>query len=340
MRRTALPGGSWLTALFWGTAFCLVGPLAHAEGAAVPSRSPAGEERTPVDWLRSIRAAAQRANYTGTIVYQRGDEVRSSHIVHFFDGGLPRERVMTLDGRPREFIRRGDEVQCLYPKLHRVVIEHAEPRTAFPALGQVGLSRVLEHYLLTAGDMERVAGIDCRVLQLAPRDSLRYGYKLCVEPNSGLLLKIQVLGSDESVIEQVAFSDVRVGESVNIAELKPSWSTVGWEVVRHPSHEIELSREGWSVTAPEGFRMLTEVERHLGDSTQAALQAVYSDGLATVSVFIEPGAALADSDRLEHHGPSSAFMRRVGDARVTVVGEVPPITARSIAESVRFIAVH
>jgi sigma-E factor negative regulatory protein RseB len=141
------------------------------------------------------------------------------------------------------------------------------------------------------------------------------------------------------VVEQIAFSDVRIGEAIPLAELKPSWSTAGWEVVRHPSRQIELSRQGWSITAPEGFSMLTEVERNLGnDSTQAALQAVYSDGLATVSVFIEPGAALADPEPLQHHGPSSAFMRRVGDARVTVVGEVPPMTARSIADSVRFVA--
>ena len=333
--------GRWLGALLWGTTFCLVGPLAHGQGSATGA-SGAAPERSPVDWLRSIRAAAQRSNYTGTIVYQRGDEVHSSHIVHFFDGAAPVERVLTLDGRPREFIRHGDEVQCLYPKSRRVVIEHAGPHTGFPALGQVGLSRVLEHYLLTVGDVERVAGIECRVLQLAPRDALRYGYRLWVEPGSGLLLKVQVLAGDDAVIEQIAFSDVRIGEPLNASEVKPSWSTAGWEVVRHPSHEIELSRQGWSITAPEGFHMLTEVERNLGNSSQEALQAVYSDGLATVSVFIEPGAASADPEPPppQHHGPSSAFMRRVGDARVTVVGEVPPLTAQSIADSVRYMEGH
>jgi sigma-E factor negative regulatory protein RseB len=70
------------------------------------------------------------------------------------------------------------------------------------------------------------------------------------------------------------------------------------------------------------------------------LQAVYSDGLATVSVFIEPGAPAADPEPVQRRGPLSAFTRQVGDARVTVVGEVPPTTARSIADSVRFVAVH
>jgi sigma-E factor negative regulatory protein RseB len=324
--------------LLLGTAFCFAGQVARGNEVAGPA--PQGSEgRSPVQWLQAIRAAAQRGNYTGTIVYQRGDEVRSSRIVHFFDGAVSRERVQTLDGWPREFIRQGDEVQCLYPRQRRVVIEQAGPRTTFPALGQVGLSRVLEHYLLTAGEIERVAGVDCKVLHLAPRDSLRYGYKLWVEPNSGLLLKVQVLGGDDSMIEQIAFSDVRIGGSIDPAQLRSSWSTAGWEVVRHPSHQTELSRQGWMITAPEGFHMLTEVERNLrSDSAQAALQAVYTDGLATVSVFIEPGAALVDPEPAQHHGPSSAFMRRVHDARVTVVGEVPPLTAQSIAESVRYVA--
>jgi sigma-E factor negative regulatory protein RseB len=294
-----------------------------------------------VKWLHAIQTAALHANYTGTVVYQRGDEFHSSHIVHFFDGAAARERVQTLDGRPREFIRHGDEVQCLYPGLHRIVIEQPGPRATFPALGQVGPGRVLEHYVLTVGDVERVAGIDCRVLRLTPRDSLRYGYKLWVEPDSGLLLKIQVLNGDDALIEQVAFSDVRIGGAIEPAQLRPTWSTAGWEVVRHPAHPTELSRQGWLITAPEGFQMLTEVERNLrSDSTQSALQAVYTDGLATVSVFIEPGAPSTDTGPVPHHGPSSAFMRRVGDARVTVVGEVPPTTAQSIAESVRFVARH
>jgi sigma-E factor negative regulatory protein RseB len=339
VRRPSARSRRRLSAFLLGTAVGLTGLLAHGQpGAAVAA---AGEGRSPIEWLHAIRAAAQRSNYSGTIVYQHGDEVRSSHIVHFFDGTAPRERVLTLDGRPREFIRQGDEVQCLYPKLRRLVIEQAGPRASFPALGQIGLSHVLEHYTLTVGDLERVAGIDCRALDLVPRDALRYGYKLWVEPRSGLLLRVQVVDARGQVIEQIAFSDVRIGEPVDAAELKPSWSTVGWEVIRHPSHEIELARQGWSVTAPEGFHRLTEVERHLGsDSKQSALQAVYTDGLATVSVFIEPGAALEDPEPLQHRGPWSAFMRRVGDARVTVVGEVPPTTVQSIAESVHFVAAH
>jgi len=326
----------WLGATLFGAACILVVPGLRAEGTgSAPGRSPA-------QWLQSIQQAAQRANYTGTIVYQRGDEVRSSRLIHFFDGKTASERVQTLDGRPREFIRQGDEVRCLYPQLRRVIVEHAGRRASFPALGDAGAGSVLEHYSLRSGARERVAGVECQVLQFYPMDALRYGYRLCIDPNSGLLLKVQVLAHDEGIIEQIAFSDVHIGEAISPGQLKPSFSTAGWEVVRRESRAVELSQQGWSVTAPSGFWRLTEIERQLGaDAEHSALQAVYSDGLATVSVFIEPGATLpADADAQASHGPLSAVTRQVADARVTVVGEVPPATARFFADSVRFVAVH
>jgi sigma-E factor negative regulatory protein RseB len=319
----------------FGAALCL------ATGPALADTPAPSQERSPAQWLQAIQAAAQRTNYAGTIVYQQRDEVRSSRVFHFFDGRSSSERVQMLDGPPREVIRHGDQVECLYPQLRRIVVEKAGRKAAFPALGEGGPLGVLEHYSLRATEVERVAGLECRVLRLEPKDALRYGYRLCIDPSSGLMMKVQVLGADDAVIEQVAFSEVRIGEAITAGQLRPSFSTAGWDVVRRESHEIEFINHGWMVTAPDGFRRLTEVERHLGiEKQRVALQAVYSDGLATVSVFIEPGAPGADTASVPSRGPITAVMRRVGDARVTVIGEVPQATAQSFADSVHYVSGH
>lgn len=289
-------------------------------------------------WLQAIQEAARRQSFSGTIVYQRGDEVHASRVIQAFDGTETRERVLTLDGQQREFIRQGDEVQCLYPQLHRVVFEHGAARS-FPAFAEPLPADVLAHYELRRVGAERVAGNACDVVELVPRDHLRYGYRLWVEPHSNLLFKAQTLNEQGAVLEQIAFTDVRVGEPVDPAQLKPSWSTVGWTVERQTSQATELREQGWSVTPPSGFRRLAEVIRRLAGvgnpNPHPTLQAVYSDGLATVSVFIEPGAPLiGEAEESQRRGPMTAFSRQVGDARVTVVGEVPPSTAQSIAESV------
>jgi sigma-E factor negative regulatory protein RseB len=307
---------------------------------AAPGRAadPAGAVDRDAAWLQGVQDAARRQSFSGTIIYQRGEEMHASRVVQLFDGTESRERVLTLDGQQREFIRQGEEVQCLYPQLHRVVVEHGGAR-AFPAFAQPLPKDVLAHYELRRSGTERVANRPCEVVELVPRDGLRYGYRLCVEPTSGLMFKAQTINERGAILEQVAFTDIHLGEPIDPAQLRPSWSTAGWTVDRQQSQATELSRQGWTVTPPSGFHRLAEVARRLiggGDpAPRPAYQAVYSDGLATVSVFIEPGAPMLDEPaESQRRGPVTAFSRQVGDARVTVVGEVPPATVQSFADSV------
>ena len=326
----------------------LASTLVVAAGALLGSAGIAQESRarTDVQWIQAVRQAAQRVNYQGTVVYQSSGEMRSSRITHLFDGTHSHERIQTLDGKPREYIRRrsdaSDQVQCFIPETRRIVVEHRNVDESFPALSNASPEEILERYTLKLGDIERVAGIECQMLTLEPKDSARYGYRLWVDRASGLLLRAQTLNERREVIEQIAFTDVRIGEKIDRAKLRPSWSTEGWSVERSDYRKADLSQHGWLVPAPAGFRKTREVARRIGGTD--AMQAVFSDGLATVSVFIEPhsllsspGAAqIPSGDALQIHGPTSAFSRRVGDALVTVVGEVPPSTVRSVAGSVEF----
>lgn len=318
------------------------GALLSAEGLAQES-----QPRTDVQWIQAMRQAAQRVNYAGTITYQAGGEMRSSRITHLFDGTHSHERIQTLDGKPREYIRRrsgsSDQVQCLIPESRRIVVEQRNVEESFPGLASASPEEILERYTLKVGGVDRVAGIECQLLTLEPKDSARYGYRLWVDRATGLLLKAQTLNERREVIEQIAFSDVRIGEKIDRAKLRPSWSTEGWSVERSDYHKADLSQHGWIVPAPSGFRKTREVARRIAGSD--AMQAVFSDGLATVSVFIEPNSALAapgtvlqapSADAVQIHGPTSAYSRRVGDSMVTVVGEVPPSTVRAVAGSVEF----
>jgi len=329
------------------TAFVLTtGTLFTSATLAQESRA-----RTDVQWIQAVRQAAHRVNYQGTVVYQAGGEMRSSRVTHMFDGSYSHERIQTLDGKPREYIRRrseaNDEVQCLIPETRRIVIEQRKVEESFPGLSNASPEEILERYTLKVGEVERVAGIDCQMLTLEPKDNARYGYRLWIDRASGLLLRAQTLNERREVIEQIAFSDVKIGERIDRAKLRPSWSTEGWSVERSDHRKADLSQHGWIVPSPAGFRKTREVSRRIAGSD--AMQAVFSDGLATVSVFIEPHALLnppaslsgsgspaPSVDALQIHGPTSAFSRRVGDSLVTVVGEVPPSTVRAVAGSVEF----
>ena len=252
-----------------------------------------------------------------------------------------------MDGKPREYIRRrsgaDDEVQCLIPETRRIVIEHRKVEESFPGLSSASPEEILERYTLKLGEVERVAGMECQMLTLEPKDNARYGYRLWVDRATGLLLKAQTFNERREVIEQIAFFDVRIGERIDRSKLRPAWSTEGWTVERSDHRKADLAEHGWLVPTPAGFRKTREVARRIGGAD--AMQAVFSDGLATMSVFIEPNSLLSgtsgmpglpSADALQVHGPTSAYSRRVGDSLVTVVGEVPPATVRTLAGSVEF----
>lgn len=321
----------------------LLALLAYVGSAQAQSTAPrtAGRNeapRTELQWLQAIQAAAQRLSYAGTIIYQQGEEVRASRLIHVFDGSIAHERLQPLDGQLREFVRRADEVQCLIPESRRVVIERRLAQDAFPAIATTDPADILERYTVRLGGIERVAGVDCQVIHIEPKDRLRYGYRLWADRTTGLLLRAATLNEKNEVLEQMAFAEVQVGEKVDRSQLKPSWSTEGWRVERSEQPTVDLARLGWQIAPPPGFRKLREVMRSLwgGNAERKVMQSVLTDGLANVSVFIEPAAAEAPTEAAQASGPTSVYARRVGDARVTVVGEVPMATVKSLARSVEY----
>jgi len=321
-----------------------MGALVIAAGAWMPVPGSAQDARrdaprSEAQWIQAARTAALRVNYTGTIIYQAGGEMTSSRITHMFDGSKSHERIQTLDGKPREYLRKrsgsDDEVQCLIPESKKIIVEKRSVEDSFPSLASASPDEILQRYEAKLGPVERVAGLEAQALALEPRDNLRYAYRLWLDRTTGLLLRAQTLDERKEVIEQISFSDVRIGERIDRSALKSPWSTDGWSVVRSEYRQADLAKLGWIVPTPDGFRRTKEVVRRMHSAD--AMQVVFADGLATISVFIEPGSALADPpDSVRVHGPTSAFSRRVSEALVTVVGEVPPGTVRAVAQSVEF----
>ncbi|TLY85317.1 MAG: hypothetical protein E6K37_07745, partial [Gammaproteobacteria bacterium] len=74
-------------------------------------------------------------------------------------------------------------------------------------------------------------------------------------------------------------------------------------------------------------------------STDPVDHLVFTDGLASVSVFVEPQRAAKAGEsavaETAEVGSSSAFSTVVDGHKITAVGEVPPDTVRFIASQVK-----
>ncbi len=286
--------------------------------------------------LQKMQQAARSLDYSGVYTYQQGSTVLSTRIVHIVDGTGERERISLLDGAPREYIRHNETTRCLLPE-HKVVLVERRGADRFPAILFDEGERLPAHYEFEMGnESHRVAGRACHELTLTPRDSQRYGYRLCADQATGLLLRVQTLGA-EGVLTQVVFNTLEVGKGVSSEGLNPAWNTKGWNVVEVAVDEADLSAEGWRIPLPPGYQPLRQISRHMRAGRQAK-QLVASDGLSAISVFIE---AYADTEGrvpgLAREGTMNVYGKRMGEHWLTVLGEVPGDTVRDLAERTEYV---
>ena len=304
--------------------------LAAALGAgAAQAQSP-----ETLGWLRKMYDASQRLSYSGTFVYQQGARSETSRITRYGAGDI--ERLEVLDGMPREIVRTRGTVRCYLPDSKVVKVENRAADRTFPALLPEKVGELSRHYDISLGEARRIAGFDCQAILLKPKDNLRYGYRLYADAASGMLLKAMTVDAGGDTIEQFSFTQLSIG-NVTRDMVRPRHAAGSWRIDNADASPAHLT--GWSLSAElPGFRKIVELKRRLGESRQAG-QVVYSDGLAAISVFIEPlDAARRDALRtgLASVGAIHIYTREVANHVVTVVGEAPAVSVQRIADAVEY----
>lgn len=303
------------------------------------------DKRDAQYWLKKIQSSAQKLDYSGAFVYQQGNQIRTSRITHLLDGKNEVEKLEILDGKPREYIRTNDEVICYVPEAKTLLIEKRVTHDVFPAILATNPSELTQFYTVRMDEAGRVAGYDCQAIVLEPKDGFRYGYKLWAEKSTGLLLRAQTLNEKSEVVEQISFTHITIG-NIDRSRVKPSFkNTSGWRIENTLMSQASLSN--WTVkSVPPGFKKIREVKRMVSDgavanaagaaSTQREVsQMVFSDGLAAISVFVEPGTHSRTEGSMQQ-GAMNIVGKRHGDFWLTIVGEVPAPAIRQVANSIEF----
>ncbi|MEJ7931873.1 MucB/RseB C-terminal domain-containing protein [Ramlibacter sp. AN1015] len=314
--------------------------LAHgqvqASGAAPAANAgePGLSEQSIAQWLQRVHAAPRKHNYVGTIVVSsQAGAMASARIWHACTADQQVERVDSLSGPPRSSVRHEDRVVTLLPEQKLARIEQHESLRRFPDLLASGAAAITDNYTARQVGTDRIAGFDAEVVHLAPRDALRFGYRVWTERKSGLVVKLQTLSAEGAVLEQTAFSELQLDVPIRVDRLlKLMTPPPGWRIERHDATKTTAAAAGWQVrnVAP-GFKPMDCYRRNGGAA--GALQCVFSDGIAAVSLFVEPGAAQSPvQEGTLSAGATHTVSRRLQDWRITAVGEVPPQVLRGFVQ--------
>ncbi|MGB6105965.1 MAG: MucB/RseB C-terminal domain-containing protein [Pusillimonas sp.] len=336
--RQRLRGGAHQAGISRGYCALLVAAVCMLAQPVLAAEPRQGGEPA-LDVLQSIQTAARELDYSGVYTYQQGTVMLSSRIVHLVDGTGERERLELLDGAPREFLRHNDVTQCLIPEKKLVVLERRRG-DRFPALILGDGLGISEHYQVSVlPSPHRIASRECTMIELLPKDEHRYGYRLCADTKTHLLLKAQTISPEHGLIDQISFSSLQMGDKVAPEQLVTGWDTKNWQVLETPMSPVDLAEKGWRIPFPPGFQAVTQVTRPMKRGRKVS-QLVLTDGLAAISVFIEPhdaGRAGPPANGMASAGAMNIFQARIGDHWLTALGEVPAETLRGIAEHTEYV---
>jgi sigma-E factor negative regulatory protein RseB len=284
-------------------------------------------------WLSHVAKATQQLNYEGTYIYQHDDSVEISHIAHRKDNSEEFAKLDALSGPPHTFVRVNDAVYCYIPEGNQVKVERHQYHKFFPSMLPLPTTPITLLYTLKSLGRAHIADHDSFGVSLTPRDDYRYGYSVWADMATGLLLKLVKFDADQQMSGQFTFTQVDIGEAPDRKQFQSG--VVGKKSVAIPDREVQVQTH-WRISKlPDGFYLVMETQRDLPGKTQSVIHQVYTDGLATVSLFIEPLSQLGSNPPrgLSSHGMMSLYARPVGAYQVTALGEVPPATIMMMADN-------
>jgi sigma-E factor negative regulatory protein RseB len=310
--------------------------------AVVSSAGLAGESSDlPQQRLDRMAKAAQTLNYDGIFVYRNGATIQSMRIIHRFGDEGERERLVALSGAAREVLRDRERVTCILPDSQSVVVAKSRPR-GFPhsALFESdgGFRRF---YAMSIHKGERIAGRYTELVSVQPLDRFRYGYRLWMDRDTGLLLKSELIDEHDAIVEQLVYTNIDLPAQISDELLEPEISGAGYtwynDDERAPASSAGPAGEpqwsaGW---LPDGFEMRDRTRNPILASRDPVEHLVYSDGLASVSIFIERlDSASEPLDGPSNMGAVNAYGSMLDGYQITVVGEVPAATVERMAMSI------
>lgn len=290
-------------------------------------------------WLSKMHKAAHMVNYQGIFVYGQKNNLSSMRIIHSADSTGERERLLSLDGTGREVIRTKNSVTCILPDSKSVMVEKNRPKSNFPPAFPVKINQLSRNYTFYLAAKEMVAGQTAQKIIIQPKDKFRYGHALWIDDKTGLLLKTHLMNENKQAVEKFMFTQIEFMKKVPEKLLKASISgeNFTWYESGKAKKEEKNIPSKWRVKhLPSGFHTDMNRKHVMPRSGIAIEQLVYSDGLSSVSVFIEKHST--KDDQITGHSQMGAINAcgRVlkNGIHVTVVGEVTHAAVKMMCDSV------
>jgi sigma-E factor negative regulatory protein RseB len=311
-------------------------------GGLIETEEPKNTSAEPIDaWavLEKSAYAARVLNYEGQFIYVNGQNTRTVDIKHMNYGGKEVARNIVLDANQREVYSEGENIVILQPTTTNVVIEKRHGKNLFPAMLPTNLALIKENYSAKIVGTDFIAEREANIIELMPSDGYRYRYKVWSDAKFGLMLKMALVNEKNKTLEQIYFNKISMLNSQN----NPNWFQPKIDMSKSYVTEAEpvitrvANDQIVTTDLPSGYQKVDHIQRIVNSEGVKVDQLIFSDGIASVSLFIEP-VVKGKRPKKGHMlmGSTNVCANVVDGHQIIVVGEVPEKTVKSIAKAVSF----
>jgi sigma-E factor negative regulatory protein RseB len=255
--------------------------------------------------------------------------------VHVTRDGHERERLISLNGAAREVVRDDKVVTCLLPRRDRIKVSRRPIGRSISPLLPFETDDLTRNYHFSLGPERRVAGRPSVTVDIQPKDNLRYGYLLSLDREHALPLRSVMKDAEGEVVAQILFTNLRIGDEVPDLEVEKLPEQTADVPVPNSALELVRMRSPCCKFSelPPGFELTMHRHRVI-DGDQTAEHFVFSDGLTSVSVYVESYKAGRGLNGAAKTGSVHMLGLRLDPYQVTLVGEVPEQTLQQFADHI------
>jgi len=289
--------------------------------------------------LDEMSQSSRVLNYDGIFIYRHNKQIDTMRIIHKSSNAGVYERLISLTGNAREIIRDQEQVKCYFPETKTVVVDKSRLGKLISTYLPSPVKSISEYYDFEIAGEDRIADRETWIVNIRPKDKYRYGYQIWIGKKSRLLLKSEVKNQLGVTLEQIMFTQLNVLDDIDDVLLQPSMSTedfIWYNNVKNVSFKIDNAKK-WKVSSmPAGFMMSEQQKKSMMNSVEPIEHFVYTDGLATVSIYVEKLISQPDMKvGIFSFGGVNTYSTHTEGYQITAVGEVPKATVKLMASSVK-----
>lgn len=281
--------------------------------------------------LQQMEQASQNLNYELAYINVSRLGIESLRYRHTVIDKRVFAQLLQMDGPRREVIQRGNDISYFGPGLDPFSLPGNHIIDGLPALMFADFSRLGDAYDFIPVGHSRMADQMCEVVRIVSHDGTRYSYVVWLDVDTRLPLRIDLLDHDGETLEQFRVISFAVDEGVRTlmqglekASLPPTLSVP-------PGDNVQLSwQPGW---LPSGMRLVSQSRRSIPTINKTMESRLYSDGLFSLAINITPADKNSAPQTLRT-GRRTVLTEVRNNREITVVGELPPETAKRIADSI------